>query len=200
MTKMKAKENNHLEKAPTTLQGNVKSTFMIIFALSAILLMLLPFLTTFNEFLTKIVEKFGFYMWIQNYIVPWLAQMVGAILMPFGVSFVAHPEGMTVNGIYLGLTWNCIGWQSLILLLVTFITGLTGSYTKISKLECILLGILGTFFVNLFRLTFTALLGAYWGRLFAIVFHDYFATLVTLIWLFFFWWFSYTYIFQSKRG
>jgi len=109
MTKMKAKENNHLEKAPTILQGNVKSTFMIIFALSAILLMLLPFLTTFNEFLTKIVEKFGFYMWIQNYIVPWLAKMVGAILMPFGVSFVAHPEGMTVNGIYLGLTWNCIG-------------------------------------------------------------------------------------------
>ncbi len=175
-----------------------KSTFQTIFILAAIILVLLPFSTTFNEFLTKTVERFQWYSWIQNYVVPFEIKLVGAVILPFGIKFVANPEGMTVNGTYLQMTWNCIGWQSLILVGITFIVGLQGGYTKMSKFECILIGLLGTFFVNLFRLSFTAVLGAYFGHLFAIIFHDYFATFVTLAWLIFFWWFSYAYVLQPK--
>lgn len=175
-----------------------KSTFKTIFIMTAIILVLLPFSTTFNEFLTKTVEKFQWYSSIQDYVVPWEIKMVGALLIPFGVKFIASSEGMTINGVYLKMTWNCIGWQSLVLIAITFIIGLQGSYNKISKLECILIGLLGTFLINLFRLAFTAVLGAYFGSLFAIIFHDYFTTFVTLTWLIFFWWFSYAFVLQPK--
>lgn len=175
-----------------------KSTFQLIFILAAIILLMLPFFTTFNEFLTRIMEKIGLYMIIQNYIVPYETRLIGVILMPFSIDFIARPDGAIVNGIYLEFTWNCIGWQSLILLIVTLIVGLQGPYKISSKIEVILLGLLGTFFVNLLRISFVTILGAYWGALFAIVFHDYFSTFVVICWLFFFWWFSYSYVLEQK--
>lgn len=42
-----------------------------------------------------------------------------------------------------------------------------------------LIGILGTFLVNLFRLTFPTFI--------AVVYHDHLAAIVTIIWLFVFW-------------
>lgn len=175
-----------------------KSTFLLILIAAAVLLLMLPFLTTFNEFLTKIVESFGWYRWVQNWIVPWESKMVGALLAPFGVDYQATLNGMVINGTFLRLTWNCIGWQSLILMVITLFTGLTGRYSRTSKIEVALLGLLGIFLINLFRLAFTAWLGAYFGHIFAIVFHDYFATFITLAFLFVFWWFAYRFVLESK--
>lgn len=176
-----------------------KSTFLLIFIVAAVILVMLPFLTTFNELITKILEKIGIYVAIQNWVVPWESKMVGAVLLPLKISYIAHPNGMTVNGAFIELTWNCIGWQSLILLGVTFIVGLTGPYTWISRTESIIIGILGTFFVNLFRMTFTVVLGAYSGEVFALIFHDYFSTFVIIIWLFIYWWFCYRYVLEIKK-
>jgi exosortase/archaeosortase family protein len=197
--------SNHKSQNPTISREQSgfafeKSTFLTLFLIAAIILLMLPFFTTFNEFLTKIIEKSYLYQPIQKYIVPFFTKMIGALLVPFGVKYTAYLDGMTINGVPIGLTWNCLGWQSLVLLLVTFLTGLTGNYTKFSKFECVMIGILGTFLVNIFRITFTALLAAYWGQLFAIVFHDYFATFITLIWLFVFWWFSYGFVLQNRRS
>jgi len=175
-----------------------KSTFLTLYLIAAVILLMLPFFTTFNEFLTKIIEKSALYQPIQDHIVPFFAKMIGSLLIPFGVKFTAYLDGMMINGVPMRMTWNCLGWQSLVLILITFLTGLTGNYTKFSKLECIMIGILGTFLINIFRITFTSLLAAYWGRLFAIVFHDYFATFITLIWLFVFWWFSYAFVLRSS--
>lgn len=186
-------------KADRIEKSKTKSTFLTLFLIAAVILLMLPFFTTFNEFLTKIIEHSALYQPIQKYIVPFFAKMIGVLLLPFGVKFTAYLDGMEINGVPMGLTWNCLGWQSLVLLLVTFLTGLTGNYTKFSKFECIMIGILGTFLVNIFRITFTSLLAAYWGQLFAIVFHDYFATFITLIWLFVFWWFSYAFVLKERE-
>ncbi len=177
-----------------------KRTFGIIFALLAILLAILPILVTFNEALTHIVESLGFYMWVQEKIVPTEVKMISLLVSPFKINFVAHQNGMTVNGIYAEMTWNCIGWQSLLLLTITLLVGLRGNYTRSSKIETILIGILGTFLINLLRLTFIVLLLAYSRPIFAVVYHDYLAAIVTVLWLFGFWWFSYAYVLEEKQG
>lgn len=173
-----------------------KRTFAIIFALFAILLAVLPFLVSFNEILTHLVESFRLYMWVQERIVPLEVKMVGVLVKPLGIDYLAHQNGMTVNGTYAGMTWNCIGWQSLLLLLITLVVGLRGNYTFWSKVETVLIGLLGTFLVNLGRLTFIVLLLAYFRPLFAVVYHDYLAAIMTIIWLFGFWWFAYSFILQ----
>jgi len=175
-----------------------KRTFAIIFALLAVFLAVLPFLVSFNEVLTHLVEKFGLYMWVQERIVPLEVKMVGVLVKPFGVNYLAHSNGMTVNGIYAKMTWNCLGWQSLLLLIITLIFGLRGNYTWASRIETILIGLLGTFLVNLFRLAVIVILLAYFQPLFALVYHDYLAAMVTILWLFGFWWFSYSFVLETK--
>ncbi len=176
-----------------------KRTFAIIFALLAVLLAVLPFLVSFNEILTYLVERVGVYMWVQERIVPLEVRMVGVLVSPLRLDYIAHQNGLTVNGIYAGMTWNCIGWQSLLLLLVTLIVGLRGNYTLWSKIETVLIGLLGTFLVNLARLTLIVIILAYSRPLFAVVYHDYLAAIVTILWLFAFWWFSYSFVLEPRN-
>ncbi|OGV89163.1 hypothetical protein A2Z41_02395 [Microgenomates group bacterium RBG_19FT_COMBO_39_10] len=175
-----------------------KKTFGIIFALLAIFLAILPFLVSFNEVLTHLVEKLSFYMWVQERIVPLEVKMVGVLISPLGIDYLAHQNGMTVNGIYAGMTWNCLGWQSLLLFLITIVFGLRGNYSFWSSFETFLIGLLGTFLVNLLRLVFVVLLLAYSRPLFAVVYHDYLAAIMTILWLFVFWWFSYSFVLNEK--
>jgi exosortase/archaeosortase family protein len=177
-----------------------KRTFAIIFALLAVFLAVLPFLVSFNEVLTHLVERLRLYMWVQERIVPLEVKMVGVLVSPLGINFLAHQNGMTVNGIYAGMTWNCIGWQSLLLLMITLVVGLRGNYTLISKMETVLIGLLGTFLVNMARLVFIVILLAYSRPLFAVVYHDYLAAIVTILWLFGFWWFSYSFVLEVREN
>ena len=176
-----------------------KRTFAIIFALLAVFLAVLPFLVSFNEVLTHLVEKFSLYMWVQNKIVPLEVKMIGVLVKPLGIDFLAHSTGMTVNGTYAGMSWNCIGWQSLLLLIVTLIVGLRGNYTVWSKMETVLIGLLGTFLVNLLRMVLIVVILAVSRPLFAVVFHDYLAAVMTIIWLIGFWWFTYAYVLELKK-
>jgi len=81
---------------------------------------------------------------------------------------------------------------------VTLITGLSGRYTLSSKGETLAIGILGTYLINVFRLVLVVVVYFNAGRPFGIIFHDYFSNILTLGWLFFFWWFSYSYVLQQK--
>ena len=175
-----------------------KRVFQITLAALAILLMILPFVVSINDLLTQAVEKFGWYMWIQNKIVPWEVRLIGVTVQPLGIDFIAHPDGFTANGTYAKISWNCIGWQSLLLFLVTLPFGLAGGYTLFSKTETVLIGLLGTFLLNLLRMTLTVIVLVVSRPLFAIVFHDYLAAIVTIIWLFAFWWFSYAFVLEEK--
>ncbi|KPJ70708.1 hypothetical protein AMJ51_01200 [Microgenomates bacterium DG_75] len=176
-----------------------KNIFKLIFALLAVMLAILPFMVSFNDILTQVVERIGAYLWIQRVIVPWEVRMVGVTVRPLGIDYLAHPEGMSVNGVYAKLSWNCIGWQSLLLLIITFAFGLRGSYTLLSKIEVVLIGLLGTFLVNILRMTITVIILAVSRPLFAVVYHDYLAAIMTILWLVGFWWFSYSFVLLPKE-
>ena len=178
-----------------------KGVFASIFLVFSILLIILPFLVSFNEVLTRIVEKNFFYLWIQDTVVPIEAKMMGAILMPFGYSYSFSPSNSTVivNGLHMGITWNCLGWQSFLLLAVTLLVGFRGRYTKSSILEALGIGLMGTFWLNIFRMLFTVLLAVHAAPIFRIVYHDYLAAGTTVVWLFIFWWFAYSFVLETKN-
>jgi exosortase/archaeosortase family protein len=167
------------------------------------ILMSLPLFTTFNEILTKIVETTGLYDWLTKWIVPFETRAVSLVLQPLGVNskptishlFIERPDGSS-TGIY--FSWNCLGWQSGILLLLTLITGLSGPHKIFSKIETITLGISGTFLINLVRISTVVLVAYYFGQLPATIVHDYGGTLFTVLWFFFFWWFSYNFILEES--
>lgn len=176
-----------------------KKTFALIFAIFSVFLIVLPFLVSFNEVLTKLLESIKGYVWIQDMLVPLEVRMVAILIKPFNLTFVAHPDGLTINNTYATMTWNCLGWQSLLLLFLTYFFGLKGDYTLFSKTEAFIIGLVGTFLVNIFRLTFIVLLLGYSQPLFAKVYHDYLAAIVTILWLLLFWWFSYRYVLEPKK-
>lgn len=177
-----------------------KKVFKIALAALAIMLMILPFVVSINDLLTRTVEHIGWYRWIQGRIVPWEVKLVGVMVTPLGIDFVAYPEGFSANGTYAKLSWNCIGWQSLLLFLLTLPVGFKdGDYTLFAKMETFIIGLLGTFLVNLLRIALTVVLLVVSRPLFAMVFHDYLAAIMTIIWLVIFWWFAYSSVLEEKR-
>lgn len=176
-----------------------KQVFLIIFVALAIMLMAMPFTLSFNDFLTQTVQRFGWYKWIEKNIVPWEIKLVGVMVQAVGIKFIAYPEGFTANGIYAQLSWNCLGWQSLLLFLLSLPFGYQGGeYTLLSKIEAFIIGVLGTFLINLLRISFTVVLLVVSRPLYAIVFHDYLAAIMTVVWLIIFWWFSYSFVLEEK--
>ena len=138
----------------------------------------------------------GWYRSIQDVIVPYELKIVGSLLTIVGIPIrvgQAYIEWTRATGepevIY--LAWNCVGWQMLVLFVITLLTGLSGRHALISKLETLFIGILGTYLVNVLRLVLVVVVYFFVGRAFGIVFHDYFSSVMTLLWLLFFWWFAY---------
>ena len=100
---------------------------------------------------------------------------------------------------YTYIAWNCIGWQSLLFFLLTAWVGFQGEkFTFSSKIKAWLIGFLGTFLVNIIRITLVILLAYYFGQNIAIIFHDYGSTFAVIGWLFFFWWFAYRFVLEEK--
>jgi len=62
----------------------------------------------------------------------------------------------------------------------------------------VVFGVLGAFLSNLFRMAFNTSLAYYWNSLAAMIIHDYFASFIALIWMVFFWWFSYSFVLEPK--
>ncbi|MDQ3098796.1 MAG: exosortase/archaeosortase family protein [bacterium] len=181
-----------------------KSTFQLIFVVLVLILMFLPFVTTFNEILTKIVERAGWYAGIRDTVVPYLVRMVAVVLNQFGVitsqsqqTLTVQKDAMTAGGTIVYISWNCIGWQSFLLFILTLFTGLQGNYTLKSKIITVVFGLLGTFWINVFRISFIVLVAHWWGRLPAVLFHDYGSTILIVIWLFIFWSVSYNHLLEK---
>ena len=176
-----------------------KETFKNIFFVLVVILVILPFLTTFSEQLTGLMQKKPIYLFIQNHIVPYEVRIVGMILNLLHIPVGFSGDSLQVNSQNLRVTWNCLGWQSILFLLVSMATGLQGQFKTLAKLEAVAIGILGTFWINILRIVFISILGGYFPSVFAVVFHDYFATLITALWLFFFWWFAYNFVLEPKQ-
>jgi len=179
-----------------------RDTYQLILLLSAVTLLLLPFITTFNEFMTSMVMRMHLDGVLREWIVPAEARMVAVLLTPLGVDV-----GVSSTAVYIGggdfplpvfISWNCVGWQSLILFALTVKAGLEGRYTLASQLRALILGVLGIIWINLLRIAGIALVAYYFGRLPAVLAHDYGGTLMTIVWLALFWYFAINYVLEPK--
>jgi exosortase/archaeosortase family protein len=164
---------------------------MTLLAMSCALLMLLPLVTTFDDFLTSWALQLGVNNPLQA-IVPVEARMIVSLLGLVGVRAAAAGSDIVVwdaagSMHTLFISWNCIGWQSLLLLGMSFFSGLRGRQALGSRVQAIVIGVCGTMLLNLARVAMVAALEATWGHLPALIFHDYGGTVLMIGWLFVFW-------------
>lgn len=174
---------------------------LTLIAISCALLMVLPLVTTFDDFLTGWALQLGADNPLQA-IVPVEARMVVGLLTALGIHSAAAGSDIVVwdqaGSMHLMLiSWNCIGWQSLVLLGVSFFTGLRGRQPLESRIQVVFIGVAGTMLLNLLRVAAVAALAATWGQTPAILFHDYGGTVLVVGWLFAFWAFAQRWILPS---
>lgn len=172
-------------------RDNVNLTLI---ALTCALLMLLPLVTTFDDLLSSWAMQFGANNPLQT-IVPAEARMVVSMLSVIGVHAAASGSHLVVwDGAgamhVLFISWNCIGWQSLILFGVSLISGLRGGHSFEARAQVVCIGVAGTMLLNLLRVAAVALIAATLGVAPAILFHDYGGTILFVGFLFAFWMFA----------
>ena len=172
-------------------RGSVNLTLV---AMTCALLMLLPLVTTFDEFLTAWAVQLGAGSPLQS-IVPVETRMVVSLLGLAGIHAAASGSHLVVwdhTGAMhtLFISWNCIGWQSLILFGVSLLSGLRRSHTLEARLQVICIGVAGTMLLNLLRVAAVAAIAATIGVTPAILFHDYGGTILVIGFLFAFWAFA----------
>jgi len=187
----------------TRERANVNLTLI---AITCALLMLLPLVTTFNELLTAWAMGLGANNPLQA-IVPAESRMVVSLLGLAGVHAAASGSHLVVwdaSGSMhtLFISWNCIGWQSLILFGVSLMSGLRGGHSLESRAQVVLIGIAGTMLLNLLRVALVAFIAATAGVTPAVLFHDYGGTVLFVAFLFAFWAFAQRWILQpgSERS
>ncbi len=174
---------------------------MTLVALACGLLMVLPLVTTFDDLLTSWALQLGANNPLQA-IVPVESRMVVGLLNAVGIRAEAAGSHLVVwdgaGSMHLLLiSWNCIGWQSLILLGVSLISGLRGHHSLEARAQVVVTGVAGTMLLNLLRVAAVAALAATWGQTAAVLFHDYGGTVLVVGWLFAFWMFVQRWILPS---
>ena len=110
-----------------------------------------------------------------------------------GIGASSDGPNITVAGahpIELVIGWNCVGWQGLVLLGLTFLVGLRPQDGFEARLHVVTIGVLGTVIINLARIAVVSILAARVGYYPAIFVHDWAATIVTVMWLTGFWLFA----------
>jgi exosortase/archaeosortase family protein len=165
--------------------------FAMLLALTAVALVVLPFVSTFDDLLTQIGMRVGIAAPLQG-IVPAEVRVTVTVLGLLGIHAAAAGNQLVVwnsSGApqTLFISWNCVGWQSLILLALSLMVGLRGPMTLATRVQVIALGVAGTVLVNIARITVVCLLAALAGYVPAVLFHDYGGTLLLVAWLFIFW-------------
>ena len=167
---------------------------LMLIAVLCALLMLLPLVTTFDDLLTTWAMQLGANSPLQE-IVPVEARMVVGLLGLVGIHAAASGSYMVVwdgAGVMhsLFISWNCIGWQSLVLLGVSLMTGLRGRHPIEARVQVVVIGAAGTMLLNLLRVAAVAAIAATIGGTPAVLFHDYGGTLLVITYLFLFWMFA----------
>ncbi|HXN58380.1 MAG TPA: exosortase/archaeosortase family protein, partial [Candidatus Angelobacter sp.] len=185
-------------------QSRTTPVFAMLLALSAVILVVLPFVSTFDDVLTTVGMRLGIAAPLQA-IVPAEVRVTVAILGTFGIHAASAGNQLVVwnsSGApqTLFISWNCVGWQSLILLGLSLLVGLRGPMGWTSRVEVILFGVLGTVLVNLVRIAMVCLLAATAGYLPAVLFHDYGGTLLLVGWLFSFWFIAFRWLLPNDAS
>jgi exosortase/archaeosortase family protein len=165
-------------------------------------LAVLPFIAAFNDLITNLAINIKAYKLLSDIVVPQQIRWVVTILRLLGVEANATKEYIILpmggKNFLVELIWNCIGWQSLVMFILSGFIVIKGGFTWLSKIKSMLVGIIGTVFVNTFRIVIVILLYRFIGGSVAQIFHDYAALLTNTAWLLYYWKFSYKYILEEK--
>src|SRR5260370_42642941 len=138
-------------------QPRTTPVFAMLLAVTAIVLVVLPFGSTFDDVLTQIGMRLGIAAPLQA-IVPAEVRVTVVMLGLFGIHAGAAGNQLVVwnssgSPQTLFISWNCVGWQSLILLGLRLMGGLRGRSTVATPPPVVALGGLGPGLVNNARLT-----------------------------------------------
>ena len=173
------------------IEENRERVYLYILGFAAASFMVMPFINSFNELLTRIVEQIGIFSVLQGIVAPFMVKMQVVVLRILGIPAISGGSSLYLTSGFIPfqiyINWNCIGWQSFILLAFTLVTGLQGSFTLKSKILTVIYGLEGTFLLNIVRILIPTLLAYSWGYIPAVLFHDYIGTVLTLLWLGLFW-------------
>lgn len=177
--------------------------FAVLLGSSAVLLVILPFVSTFDDVLTAIGMQLGIAGPLQA-IVPVEVRVTVALLGALGIRAAAAGNQLVVWNSTgapqtLFISWNCVGWQSLVLLGVSLFVGLQGQMAWSSRFEVIVFGITGTLLINIARIAMVCAIAASGGYLPAVLFHDYGGTLLLVGWLFAFWLIAFNWLIPPAR-
>jgi exosortase/archaeosortase family protein len=177
---------------------------LTIIALACALLMLLPLVTTFDDLLTAWAMQLGANNPLQA-IVPLEARMVVSLLGLIGIHAAASGSHLVVwdgSGVMhtLFISWNCIGWQSLVLFGISLLSGLRGGHSVEARVQVVCIGVAATMLLNLVRVAAVAGIAATIGVAPAVLFHDYGGTILFVGFLFAFWMFAQRWILDSRAS
>jgi exosortase/archaeosortase family protein len=189
----------HFQPAPT--QGPARPIGTLL-AVASIALLIMPFFSTFGELLTNLAMASGFDAWLGQWVAPVEGRLVHGALALVGIPSASEGSllfvGVGPGSIALYISWNCVGWQTLLFLVVSMVTGLQGEYTLRSRAEVVALGVFGIAILNVFRITVVALVAYAFGRIPAILVHDYGSVIATVVFLMAFWAFAYNALLQRR--
>lgn len=169
---------------------------------AAALMLLTPFVATLDDLLAALAQRFGLDAAVAGVAAP-EARLVSAILNLLGIGASTSGATISVAGtppVALVIGWNCVGWQGLVLLGLTLLVGLRPQDHWEARLHLVLIGVLGTVFINLARITLVAIMAARVGYYPAIFLHDWAATLLTIAWLCGFWVFAQRWILSEGNS
>jgi exosortase/archaeosortase family protein len=171
-------------------------------AVGSIALLILPLFTTFGELLTNAAMAAGFDAWLGQWIAPVEGQLVHGALALVGIPSAYSGSllyvGSGTGSLALYISWNCVGWQTLLFLGLSMATGLQGAYTLRSRLETVALGVLGIAALNIVRITIVALVAYVFGRVPAVIVHDYGSIVATVAFLMAFWAFAFNVVLERR--
>jgi exosortase/archaeosortase family protein len=169
-------------------------------AAASIALLILPFFSTFGQLMTSVAMAAGFDAWLGQWIAPIEGRLVHGALGLLGIPSASDGSllyvGSGPGSLALYISWNCVGWQTLLFLAVSMVTGLQGQYTLRSRAETLLLGVFGIAILNVLRITVVALVAYSFGQLPAIIVHDYGSVIATVAFLMAFWAFAYNVVLE----
>ena len=188
--------------ARTRLAGAARPVGTLI-ATASIALLILPFFSTFGELLTNAALAAGFDAWLGRWIAPIESKLVHGALALIGIPSAYDGSllyvGTGAGSLALYISWNCVGWQTLLFLGVSMATGLQGEYTRRSRVETLLLGVIGIAMLNVLRITIVALVAYAFGQVPAVIVHDYGSVIATVAFLMAFWAFAYNIVLERTR-
>ncbi len=176
---------------PELALNDVTRPLGAILAVGAIALLVMPLFSTFGELLTNVAMLSGLDAALGRWVAPAEARLVHGLLALLGYQSAASGPLLSiadgVRDVTLYISWNCVGWQTLIFLLVSLPSGLQGEHTRRSKIEVVLLGVFGILVLNVLRVAVVGLVALRFGQLPAVIVHDYGSVIATVAFLMAFW-------------